>query len=86
MAGRRAWRVLGRRLLVITAVAVAALALVGFLLGGAAGAGRGAILGIVCGVMGLPGLLLGLALNAGDSYADQTSRAFDRRHGSGPGE
>ena len=83
MASRRAWWRLARRLLVITACAVAGLALVGLFLGGPDGAMRGAILGLVCGVMGLPGLLLGIALNAGDDYADQRTRAFDRRHGSG---
>ena len=86
MPARRTWVRLLRRLCIITVGAVVVLSLVGLLLGGAVGARNGAVLGIVCGVLGLPGMLLGLALNAGDEYADQTSRAFDRRHGSGAGD
>jgi hypothetical protein len=83
MASRRGWVRLLRRLLVITVASVGVLGLIGLVLGGPDGAAKGAVLGLVCGAMGLPGLLLGLALNAGDEYADQTSRAFDRRSGSG---
>jgi len=33
----------------------------------------------------MPGLLLGIALNVGDSYADRRDDAFEKRYGSGPG-
>ena len=84
-SSRRKWLLLGRKMLIITAGAVVVLAIIGFVLGGQAGAARGAMLGVVVGIMGIPGLLLGLALNAGDSYAGRSNDAFDKRYGSGPG-
>ena len=84
-AKARKWLRFLVRVLTIAACAVAVMAVIGFALGGWAGAQGGAMWGLVAGAMAIPGMLLGIALNAGDSYADRRTDAFDKRYGSGPG-
>lgn len=75
------------RSLLITLGAVAVMAGVGFALGGWVGARGGATWGLVAGAMAVPGLLLGLALNAGEDLSQQILGDWgERRYGSGPDE
>jgi hypothetical protein len=81
----RAWRRFLLRALMIAVGAVVVMAAIGFALGGWAGAQGGAFWGMAAGAMAIPGMLLGIAITAGDEYRDRRSDAFDRRYGSGPG-
>ncbi|MEO5851445.1 MAG: hypothetical protein ABIQ15_02935 [Nocardioides sp.] len=73
--------------LLITVAAVAVMGVIGFALGGWAGAQGGAMWGLVAGAMAVPGLLLGIALNAGEDLSQQILGDWgERRYGSGPGE
>jgi hypothetical protein len=84
-ASARTWIRFLVRVIAIAVCAVAVMAVIGFALGGWTGAQGGAMWGLVAAAMAIPGMLLGIALNAGDSYADRRTDAFDKRYGSGPG-
>lgn len=73
--------------LLITVAAVAVMGVIGFALGGWVGARGGAMWGLVAGAMAVPGLLLGIALNAGEDMSQQILGDWgERRYGSGPDE
>ncbi len=81
----RKWLRFLLRVVMIAVGAVAVMAVIGFALGGWTGARGGAMWGLAAAAMAIPGMLLGIALNASDSYADRRTDAFDKRYGSGPG-
>jgi len=73
--------------LMITIGAVVVMATIGFLLGGWAGAKGASMWGLVAGAMAVPGLLLGMALHAGEDMSQQILGDYgERRYGSGPRE
>ena len=80
--GRRArtWLRFLRRVVLISVGAVLVMAAIGFALGGWAGAQGGAMWGLVAGAMAVPGMLLGIALNAGESMHDDRDSAAERRY------